>query len=238
MDWDLAPSGRHIWMRSLLRDYGVLRRWVLQRCRPGRGLIRLCPTPQGSRGRLLPLLRSFPAGHEAELRPKGNRVQPRLVTRPARGRNSSDESILPADLGTASCGQQIPLDDGMNAFVKGGVVGVVLVGVFAFTWFVYYPYSPLAKQEANLKLAEAHLPKVETSLRQVAGADRVRIGVHTGLGGALSISGEVADEQTAEAVIEAVLASSPPVTAQFLLTVGETNILRRIVAQGASANRR
>lgn len=126
----------------------------------------------------------------------------------------------------------------MNAFVKGGVVGVVLVGVFVFTWFVYYPYSPLAKQEANLKLAEAHLPKVETSLRQVAGADRVRVGVHTGLGGSLSISGEVTDELTAEAVIEAVLASSPPVTAQFLLTVGETNILRKIVAQGASANRR
>jgi hypothetical protein len=126
----------------------------------------------------------------------------------------------------------------MNAFVKSGVACVVLVGVFALTWIVYYPHSPLGMQAANLKLAEAHQPKVEISLRQVTGADRVRVGVHTGLRGSLSISGDVTDEQTAKAVIGTVLASSPPVTVQFLLTVGGTNILQEIVEQGASANRR
>ncbi|MGN6552652.1 MAG: hypothetical protein ACTHLW_02820 [Verrucomicrobiota bacterium] len=117
----------------------------------------------------------------------------------------------------------------MNTPVKIGVAIFVLVGVFALTWFVYYPHSPLGKQETNLKLAEKHQPKVETSLRQLTGADRIRVGVYTGLGGSLSVSGDVADDQTAERVISAVLASGPPVTVQFLLTVGETNIIRKVV---------
>src|SRR6187431_369507 len=120
----------------------------------------------------------------------------------------------------------------MSTLVKIGVAIVVLVGVFALTWFVYYPHSPLGKQMANLRLAEVHQPKVETSLRKLTGADRVRVGVHTGMGGSLSVSGDVADEQTAEVVISAVLASSPPVTIQFLLTAGETNIIRKVVEPG------
>ena len=124
----------------------------------------------------------------------------------------------------------------MSTPIKIGVAILVLVGVFALTWFFYYPHSPLGQQMAHLKLAEKHQPKVETSLRQLTGADRVRVGVHTGMEGSLSVSGDVADEQTAEGVISAVLATSPPVTVQFLLTVGETNIVQKVVEPGAAAN--
>jgi hypothetical protein len=117
----------------------------------------------------------------------------------------------------------------MSTPVKIRIAIVVFVGVFALTWFVYYPHSPLGKQMANLRLAEKHQPQAEMSLRQTTGADKVRVGVYTGLGGSLSVSGDVSDEQTAEAVVRAVLASGPPVTVQFLLTVGETNIFREIV---------
>ena len=85
-------------------------------------------------------------------------------------------------------------------------------------------------------MAEESLPRVQESLRRMTGTDKVRAGVYTGLGGSLSISGDVADEQTAEAVIRAVLASNPPVTVQFLLRAGETNIVQKIVQQDSAAN--
>lgn len=124
----------------------------------------------------------------------------------------------------------------MSTRVKIGVAIVVFIGVFALTWAFYYPRSPLGKQMANLRLAAKHLPKVVTSLRRLNGADRVIVGVNTGLEGSLGVHGNVADEQTAEAVISAVLASSPPVTVQFHLTVGETNIITKVVELGAVAN--
>jgi hypothetical protein len=70
----------------------------------------------------------------------------------------------------------------------------------------------------------------------MTGTDKVRAGVYTGLGGSLSVSGDVADEQTAKAVITAVQASSPPVTVRFLLRVGETNIVQKIVDPDGAAN--
>src|SRR5712671_2380260 len=124
----------------------------------------------------------------------------------------------------------------MSAFVKVGAATVVLVGVFALTWFLYFPHSPLGRQEANLKLAEEYGPKVMKRLRQMTGTDKVRVGAYTGLGGSLSVSGDVADEQTAEAVITAVVASSPPVSVRFLLTIGGTNIVQKIVEPDGAAN--
>lgn len=80
-----------------------------------------------------------------------------------------------------------------------------------------------------MRIAEKHRPKVEESLRLIPGAEKVRVGVYTGLEGSLQVSGDVADERTAEAVMSGVLKKSPPVTLQFLLIVGETNIIRKVV---------
>jgi len=126
----------------------------------------------------------------------------------------------------------------MNTLVKIGVAILVLVGAFTATWFVYYPHSPLGKQEANLRLAEEHKPKAEASLRRMAGADKVRVVAYPGCGGSLNVSGEVADEQTAEGVMNAVLASSPPVAVEFLLAFGETNLIRKVIEPGAVPNQR
>jgi hypothetical protein len=124
----------------------------------------------------------------------------------------------------------------MNTLVKIGVALFVLVGVFALTWFVYYPYSPLGKQNANLRLAEKYQPQVEANLRKTKGTDRVKVSINTGLGGSLQISGDAADLQTIKAVIDAVLECSPPVTVQFLLTVGESNFFSKVVAPGDAVN--
>ena len=87
----------------------------------------------------------------------------------------------------------------------------------------------MGKQEVNLRLAKAHKPNVEASLHRLNGTAKVRIDVYTGLGGALHVSGDVADDQTVERVIDAIWASRPPVTVQFQLTVGETNVIQRVV---------
>lgn len=115
----------------------------------------------------------------------------------------------------------------MNTFRKIGAVIAVFAAVFGLTWFFYYPHSPLGKQKAILKLAKMHKPVVEESLRRMTGAENVMAEVHTA--GCLSIFGNVVNDQTAEVVINATLASRPPVTVMFSLIVGETNVVHKIV---------
>lgn len=115
----------------------------------------------------------------------------------------------------------------MNRVVKTGVAVAVFVSVFALTWFFYFPHSPWEKQKANLKRAEELRPKVEQRVRQLAGTDRVKVGVYTGLNGSLSVSGHVANEQIAEVVIREVLATKPPIAVRFEFIVRETESINR-----------
>lgn len=117
----------------------------------------------------------------------------------------------------------------MSRIVKIGVAVAVFAGVFALTWFVYYPQSTLGKQNANLKLAEKLRPMVEQRVRQLEGADRVRVGIHTGWNGSLSVSGHVANEQIAEVMIREVLATKPPIAVRFEFIVRETDLINKIV---------
>ncbi len=126
--------------------------------------------------------------------------------------------------------------DPMSALKKLAAAIGVFVVVFALTFFLYFPYSPLGRQQTNLRLAEEHRPKAEEGLRRIPGADRVRAATYTGLGGSLSISGDVKDEQTAERVISTILSSGPPVTVRFDLMVGETGIVRKTVEPPSRAN--
>jgi hypothetical protein len=122
----------------------------------------------------------------------------------------------------------------MNRLRKIAAVITVFACVFALTWFVYFPRSPLGRQLANLKLAEKHRPVVEERLRTIPGANAVKCGAYTGFGGSLSIWGDVADDQTADAVMSGVLATIPPVTIDFSITVGGTNLVRKTVQLGAT----
>jgi hypothetical protein len=124
----------------------------------------------------------------------------------------------------------------MRAIVKIVAAIAVFAVVFAVTWFVYFPHSPWGKQEANLKLASQHRPLVEQRLRRMPGTELVKVGRFTGLGGSMSVYGEVADQQTAEAVIREVMATVPPVTVDFHLTVGRTDKIERVVEPDGAAN--
>ena len=124
----------------------------------------------------------------------------------------------------------------MNRVVKTGVAVTVFVSVFALTWFFYFPHSPWGKQKANLKRAEELRPMVEQRVRQLAGTDRVKVGVYTGLNGSLSVSGHVANEQIAEVVIREVLATKPPITVQFDLIIGGTDVIQKIVQPDITSN--
>jgi hypothetical protein len=105
-------------------------------------------------------------------------------------------------------------NDCMNTLTRTGVALVLLVGMFALTWFGYYPHSPLGRQEANLRLPEKHQPRVEGSLRRMKGAEGVRVGVHTGLGGSLCNSSDVMGEPPAIGLFAGLIAlgvrSLPP----------------------------
>ena len=127
-------------------------------------------------------------------------------------------------------------DDSMRAIIKTGAVITVFVAVFAVTWLFYFPHSPWGKQKANLKLADQHRPIVEQRLRQIPGADLVRVAHYTGLGGSLSVSGHVTNEQTAEVLITEVMGTAPPVTVDFNLIVGGTDSVQRIVEPNGAAN--
>src|SRR5258706_16156691 len=102
----------------------------------------------------------------------------------------------------------------MKGVFKLAAVVVVFLCVFSITWFVYFPHSPLGRQEANLKLAENHLLIARDRLRQVKGAEKVKVGVYNGLDGSLSVFGDVESERTVEAVMSEILATAPPVTVQ------------------------
>jgi hypothetical protein len=115
----------------------------------------------------------------------------------------------------------------MSRIVKIGVAVAVFVGVFALAWFVYYPQSPLGKQNANLKLAEKLRPMVEQRVQQLEGADHIRVGIDTGWNGSLSVSGHVANEHIAEVVIREVLATKPPIAVRFEFIVRETESINR-----------
>ena len=133
-----------------------------------------------------------------------------------------------------------PMEHGQNpasfddAGWKRGILKIIVtvmvfVGVFALTMVIYFPHSVMGKQEANLRLASRHLPILEERLRHMDGAARVKVGRYTGLGGSISVDGDVPDQPAAEAVVREIMATHPPVPVTFNLTFAETNILRRIV---------
>jgi hypothetical protein len=112
------------------------------------------------------------------------------------------------------------------------------VGVFALTWVLYFPHSPLGRQEANLGIAREHQVIVEERLQRLRGAERVRVAVSTGYGGCLTVEGAVADQEAAEMVIEEVSATRPPVIVRFLIFAGESDLVERIVEPTAAGNSR
>jgi len=127
------------------------------------------------------------------------------------------------------------LDESMRGVLKVLAALLVFACIFALTWWVYFPHSPLGKQLANLKLAHAHAPIAEGKLRSLRGPEEVKVGAYTGLGGSLAVSGEVPDEQTAERVMAEVLATRPPVTVRFELSLGETNSMWKVVQPDGTA---
>ena len=124
----------------------------------------------------------------------------------------------------------------MNLALKIGAIIAVFVGVFGITWVVYFPHSPLGKQNTNLKLATLHEPAVRSALRNLKGAERLQVGIYTGLDGSLAVTGKVQDNEMAQRVMAKVLATKPPVTIWFNLVVGETNVIQQIVQPHATPN--
>ena len=129
-----------------------------------------------------------------------------------------------------------------DAGYKGGILKIVVAvlvftGVFGITLLIYFPHSSWGKQEANLRLASGHLPILEERLRRLPGADQVKASRYTGVGGSISVDGNVPDERTAEAVVREVLATAPPVPVTFHLIFDQTNILQKIVQATPSSNK-
>ncbi|MFN7141107.1 MAG: hypothetical protein ACK4UN_17395 [Limisphaerales bacterium] len=75
-------------------------------------------------------------------------------------------------------------------------------------------------------------------MRQIPGAELVRVDRFTGLGGSLKVHGEVPNEQTAEVVIREVIVTAPPVTVDFTLIAARTNTVWRIVEPTTEGNSR
>ena len=115
------------------------------------------------------------------------------------------------------------------------VAAAVFAGVFGLTLLIYFPHSSWGRQERNLRLASKHLPVLKERLQHLQGVDRVNVGRYTGLGGSISVDGNVPDQRTAEAVVRAIVDTSPPVPVSFNLTFNQTNILRKIVQPTSSS---
>jgi hypothetical protein len=100
---------------------------------------------------------------------------------------------------------------------------------FGLVWIFWYPISPLSRQLANLKKAESCLPVVKQTLQRLGYSTNLTVGVFTGEGGSIRVSGNVADDAQAQEMLDMLKAAKPPVAVVFALIVGETNLLRTTI---------
>lgn len=124
----------------------------------------------------------------------------------------------------------------MSHLWKIGVIIALFILVFTLTWVVYFPYSPLGVQSANLKLAEGHEAILKARLQNLKDVEKLMVAPYTGLGGSLAVQANVPDKPTAEKIMTEVLATRPPVTVKFLFIVGETTLIQRVVQPNSAAN--
>jgi hypothetical protein len=102
------------------------------------------------------------------------------------------------------------------AFVLGTALGVVLE-----RGAISRMSAPAERQQTNMRIAEAHLPKVKDLLQADERFKDVQTGVYTGQDGAVGLSGRVRDEDDLFELMKAVAELQLPVAVSWRVKVEE-----------------
>lgn len=114
------------------------------------------------------------------------------------------------------------------------VVPLLLLVAFA----IYYPFSPASQQRRGMAIGQRHVSTIEAALAPFD-AEELQVGVSTYGLGTITVHGEVADEETARSIRDAVVATKPPITTRIWLVgpAGE-RWLQETVEPAATGQRR
>ena len=93
------------------------------------------------------------------------------------------------------------------------------VALFAVAVAIYYPFSPGGRQRINMRRADRHILTLRRRITADPRFADVRLLYYTGQGGSLHVSGTVATEQDAAALLSVVRESKPPVEVVFRVIV-------------------
>jgi hypothetical protein len=81
-------------------------------------------------------------------------------------------------------------------------VGIASIAVIGIAW---------TRQARRMRLAEQHLPVVREALGQLREFESIRVGVYTGQGGALMVTGLVHTSESLARLKRLVAATNPPI---------------------------
>src|SRR5687767_6100373 len=93
------------------------------------------------------------------------------------------------------------------------------LALFAIAVAIYYPFSPGGRQRINMRRADRHIETLGPRVRADPRFAEVKLLSYTGQGGSMHVSGTVATEADAAALLSMVRESNPPVEVVFRVIV-------------------